>query len=88
MAAIRERRYYADWTDRQWLIWSTRTISTFVAATVPVETKGDSHPLVDEAQKIGDGILPGTKRPEEPSTKEPRAGSFEAFMATFGRQHG
>lgn len=89
MAAIRERRHYRDWTDKQWLIWSTRTIATFVAATVPVESAGAKNPLLEHAQSIGDGMLPGTQAQgtdAAPSTSEPQAGSFEQFMTMFNRR--
>ncbi len=35
-------------------MWQTRTICTFVAATVPVETEGEISPLLEQAQRIGD----------------------------------
>lgn len=32
--------------------WQTRTLATFIAATVPMEKKGQKNPLLDEAQKV------------------------------------
>lgn len=62
------------------MIWQTRTLATFVAATVPVDNPGESSPLLEQAQAIG----------EAPSDKNDNAdegnpnGSFERFMGSFG----
>ena len=64
-------------------MWQTRTICTFVAATVPVENAGDESPLLDAARVIG---LEGTQKTEEHEStpNEPQPGSFERFMTSFG----
>lgn len=67
------------------MIWQTRTLATFTAATVPVENAGQANPLLERALAIG--------QPEESTQSaehsaavpaEPAQGSFERFMATFG----
>ncbi len=82
MAAIRERQHYQQWRDEQWLIWQTRTLATFVAATVPVEKEGDASPLLDEAQRIG--LTDSQAQTQKNTTREPGTGSFERFMGSFG----
>ncbi len=63
--------------------WQTRTICTFVAATVPVEKEGDVNPLLEQAQTIG--LDPSDEKKETtPAKAEPKVGSFERFMSTFG----
>ncbi len=54
-----------------------------MAATVPVE--GNENPLVEAAQRIGleDGEEPAEQRATA-SAAEPRTGSFESFMSSFG----
>ncbi len=44
-------------------MWQTRTICTFVAATVPVETQGEVSPLLEAAQRIGDPPEDTAERP-------------------------
>jgi hypothetical protein len=63
--------------------WETRTICTFVAATVPVEKAGDMNPLLELAQAIGEPPQPD-EPDAKPKTTEPTAGSYERFMSTFG----
>lgn len=67
-------------------MWQTRTLATFIAATVPVEKDGDVSPLLDAAKAIGE---PAEDRHMTPSDRpgsvnEPAAGSYERFMSTFG----
>ncbi len=74
-------------------------MATFIAATVPVENKGDVNELMESAKRIGltdeqfeilarrdadekGKAAPGTSKP---AVAEPKTGSYEAFMATFGR---
>lgn len=69
------------------MTWSTRTISTFVAATVPVEKAGDVNPLLEAAQQIGqeprsDEEIEASRH--EQRVNEPKVGSYESFMSTFG----
>lgn len=82
------------------MIWSTRTICTFVAATVPVEEKGAENSLLEEALKIGvaatgteESAAParGVKvetdeygRSREVAEIDPRETTFESFMGSFG----
>lgn len=64
-------------------MWQTRTICTFVAATVPVEKAGDVNPLLEQAQQVG--ITADNKQAESDNKPgEPTVGSYERFMATFG----
>jgi len=77
VAAIRERRHYVRWEREQWLIWQTRTICTFVAATVPVETAGDTSALLEDAQRIGE--------PPEPSTPDSAVVSGEGAAAPVAK---
>lgn len=68
-------------------MWQTRTICSFVAATVPVEEKGADNPLLDEAQRIGEeSDVDERQRSDDRSTSviDPRTGSFESFMGSFG----
>jgi hypothetical protein len=90
VAAIGERRHYTQWGTEQWLIWQTRTICTFVAATVPVESEGDDSALLTAARNIG---MPDdtTTGPDEPAERpqpaqtapEPPVGSYESFMSSM-----
>lgn len=67
----------------------------FVAATVPVETHGETSPLVEEAQRIG--VAPDESTADSPAGRQPdwqpgdpaqvrelNPGTFEAFMGSFG----
>ncbi len=62
------------------MIWQTRTVSTFVAAAAPISVPGGGNPLYDAAREIG--LTPADKA--EKSTVEPRDGTFERFMSSFG----
>lgn len=64
-------------------MWQTRTICTYVAATVPVD--GD-NPLLESAQHIGDPPDESTDDTKTAGTErpEPNPGTFEAFMSSFG----
>lgn len=73
------------------MIWQTRTICVTVAATVPVETKGDVSPLMEFASSIGE-MPEDTKNDEQPistdkqqtAVVDPNPGTYEAFMSSFG----
>lgn len=73
----RERVYRESLAD-----WQTRTLAGMIAATVPVEKKGGTHPLQDAVSGISifarADASPSTARPE------PLPGSFEAFMGMAG----
>ncbi len=59
------------------MIWQTRTLATFISATV--ETEGENT-LLAQAQMIG-------VKPDEEETKaanDPGVGSYERFFSTFG----
>lgn len=60
-----------------------------MAATVPVEKEGDTSPLLEAAQAVGEvGQAPDRepdKSTQDRGRPEPAVGSFESFMATFGR---
>lgn len=70
-------------------MWQTRTICTYTAATA----FGGAAELMESAQRIGmtdDTDTEGTGDPSTDQDKrtasvEAKAGSYEAFMATFGR---
>lgn len=66
--------------------WQTRTISTFVAATVPMDKAGDVNPLLEAANQIGvDASTDEEKEAAQATaTGEPTTGSYERFMMTFG----
>ncbi len=82
------------------MIWQTRTICTFVAATVPVEEKGADNPLLDEALRIGEKANSGDQSPRtavgvrtefdeqgrvrEVADIDPKNATFESFMGSFG----
>lgn len=68
------------------MTWSTKTISTFVAATVPVEKAGDVNPLLEAAQQIGMDARSDEEREaaRKEIVNEPKVGSYESFMSTFG----
>lgn len=56
---------------------------------MPVDSAGAKNPLLEQAQGIGDGMLPGTQAQGTdgaPSTSEPQTGSFEQFMTMFNRR--
>lgn len=72
--------------------WETRTICTFIAASVPVEKAGDVSPLMDAAEQIGVDAQMEKKSdansmqefdPENPPMPR-NQNSFEGFMGTFG----
>lgn len=54
-----------------------------MAATVPVEKKGDPNLLLQQAQQIGEGVF-GGNNDEAPSASDADNGSFERFMSSFG----
>ncbi len=65
--------------------WSTRTICTFVAASVPVEKAGDVNPLLEAASKVGmDDSSDEEKQADKSPSNEPAVGSYERFLSTFG----
>lgn len=57
---------------------------------MPVEKAGDSSPLLEQAMQVGDfaaatGDTAVLERPEKKQqVAEPRVGSYEAFMSSFG----
>ncbi len=60
-------------------MWQTRTLATFIAATVPTES--ETNPLIEAAERIGiedDGSL------GEAPTSEPPIGSYEQLVSIFG----
>lgn len=64
--------------------WQTRTLASFVAATVPTE-EGVENPLLREAQRIG---LPADAELAQPAASEPQPGSYEKFMMAFSGRLG
>lgn len=64
-------------------VWQTRTITQFIAATVPTE-KGKKNPLIEAAAKVGEALVPTTaERGRADSSHEPAPGSFERFMGAM-----
>lgn len=64
------------------MFWQTRTLASFIAATVPVG-KGESNPLLDAAREIGEPRTEDNANGGQQSTAEPRTGSYEALMTMF-----
>jgi hypothetical protein len=63
------------------MIWQTRTLAQFVAATVPVENAGDTNELLEQAKQIGQ---PAEDTDEQhPTAAENPPGSFERFMGSM-----
>lgn len=60
------------------LVWQTRTLASFIAATVPVE-QGKRNPLLEAAAEISLGPT-AEKEPQEPTNKP---GSYERLTAGF-----
>lgn len=83
LVAIVERKHYEAVAERQLLAWQTRTIASFIAATVEVE-KGKSNPLLAEAAKINLDD-PGEQVADSPQEVENGNGSFERAMLLMGR---
>jgi hypothetical protein len=52
VANIEARRKAARQHQQTIAEWQTRTLATFIAATVPQEKKGAKNPLLEEAQKV------------------------------------
>jgi hypothetical protein len=78
VAAITERKWLESRAQWQNLTWQTRMICRFVAATVPVPA-GTQSSLLVAAEQVG-------AEPNQPDkSTEPEAGSYERFMAAFGR---
>lgn len=48
---------------------------------MPVERAGDSSPLLEAAQAIGEPVKDSSS---EPTSNEPAEGSFERFLNSFG----
>ncbi len=66
------------------MIWQTRTLATFTAATAM--TDGE-NPLIEEAQRIGTtGSDADREEPATKATAEPNTGSYERFLLTFGNR--
>ncbi len=65
------------------MIWQTRTLAAFVAATVNGE--GENQ-LLTEALNIG--VKNSTKKDDDSTTPqkrpEPNVGTYERFMSSFG----
>jgi hypothetical protein len=61
------------------MFWQTRTLASFIAATVPVE-QGKGNPLMDAAHAVGQ---PHDDKGERTRVNEPRKGSYEALMQAF-----
>lgn len=73
------------------MTWQTRTICTYVAASVPVETEGEVSQLLESALKVGLPVKKDEEKqveawtPDQPSeAREPKQASFERFMGSFG----
>lgn len=64
-------------------MWQTRTLAIAVAATVPVETKGEVSPVMEWAQSIGDPTV-AVETDEKSTQVDPSPGTYEAFMGSFG----
>lgn len=84
VAAISLRTYRQRLYKESLLEWQTKALAQMIAATVPVEKKGQkTSPLMDAANSL-------TLRRTDPlnvqrAGNEPRPGSFEAFTHGMGR---
>lgn len=63
------------------MIWQTRTLAAFVAATVNGE--GENQ-LLTEALNIGVKTSVKEETPTAQKRPEPNEGSYERFMTSFG----
>ncbi len=63
------------------MFWQTRTLASFIAATVPVE--GHDNPLMDAAREIGEPRTEEDAGDRKPAAPEPRVGSYEALMSAL-----
>ena len=85
VAVITERKRLEAKASKRQTLSVTRTICTFIAATVPVE-EGKPNPLIELAQKIG------SEEEEEgeendggnDSSNQAKPGSYERLMELFG----
>lgn len=83
MAAINEEKQVERWYQNQQLLWQTRTIASYIAATVRVE-EGKQNGLLEQALAIGEGVL-STEGKEEDRTPEGHLyNSYEKVMDVFG----
>lgn len=84
-----ERQYQQTITE-----WQTKTLAAFIAASVPMEKKGQKNPLLDEAMRIsltfeGDEALVKDVPPEVyveqgSQVAQNKNGSYERLKAVFG----
>lgn len=96
ITAVIEQRQKAQRLHRGALIeWQTKTLASFIAATVPVEKGKGGNPLAKAAEKVrlrleddegvADNDVPMEVWLEEGSqTAENSEGSFEQLMRGFG----
>ena len=68
-----------DHRERLLAEWQTKTVATFIAATVPT-AKGKKNTLLESAHKIS--LFPQAKADNR--GREPAAGSFEKLMLMAG----
>lgn len=74
---------------QQQLLWQTRELAIFIAATVPVEKEGDANPLLDAAKRIGEGIISDNESKDKGKDDDydengVKYNSYEHFMTVFG----
>ena len=76
-ATIEFRRDVEDRMERVYLEWHTKTLAQFIAATVPMDKKGQKNPLVEAATALT--LFPETIQ----KAKEPKVGSYEQLARLF-----
>lgn len=81
VAVIGERLAARSREQASLVQWSTQTTVQFIAATVPT-AKGKPNKLLKQAQAVR--LLPDDA-PQGETSKDPQPGSYERFMARFGR---
>lgn len=68
-----------------WQTWQARTVCTFIAATVPMESAGAVNELLEAAKTIGLDARTDEEKDTAPAVKgEPAVGTYEKFMMSFG----
>lgn len=80
LRAYRERTY-----KESLLEWQTKALAQMIAATVPIEKKGQtSSPLMDVANSLSLRRTDSSGSDVQRAGRVPRAGSYEAFTRGMG----
>lgn len=70
------------------MLWQTKTLATYIAATVPTPEGKETTDLLDSAKSIGEGILLGTesKKNEDRTPEGHPYNDYSRVMNVFGGQ--